>query len=48
MSEKPDIPLIKRQIEAQVDDYARAIADYAAFMEAWRARQPQPDQVAAE
>lgn len=35
-----DVPLIKRQVEAQLDDYERAIADYAAFMADWRARQP--------
>jgi hypothetical protein len=33
-----DFPLIKRQIEAQLDDYERAIAAYAAFMQDWRRR----------
>lgn len=33
-----DIPLIKRQIEEQLDDYAIAIAHYAAFLASWRAR----------
>lgn len=36
-----DIPLMKRQVETQIDEYEQAIADYAAFMEAWRARNPQ-------
>ena len=36
-----DIPLLKRQIDAQMTEYEQAIADYAAFMEAWRARNPQ-------
>ncbi len=40
MSEKPDLELMKRQIEAQVDDYERAIEAYAAFMEDWRRRNP--------
>lgn len=42
MTESPEqIELRKRQVEAQLDDYAQAIADYAAFMERWRAGQPQ-------
>lgn len=35
-----DIPLTKRQIETQLDEYEQAIADYAAFMAAWCARNP--------
>lgn len=35
-----DIPLLKRQIETQLTEYEQAIADYAAFMERWRARNP--------
>lgn len=36
-----DIALIKRQVETQLDEYAQAIEDYAAFMANWRARQQQ-------
>lgn len=36
-----EIPLIKRQIETQLDEYEQAIADYAKFMEGYRARNPQ-------
>lgn len=35
-----DIPLLRRQIETQLDEYEQAIADYAAFMEGWRERNP--------
>jgi hypothetical protein len=35
-----DIPLLKRQIETQLDEYQQAFADYAAFMKAWRERNP--------
>lgn len=45
-ADKPDIPLIKRQIEAQVDDYARAIAEYAAFVESFRAHRLAEQQAA--
>jgi hypothetical protein len=38
VNEGPDIPLIKRQIETQLDEYERAIVEAAAFMEVWRAR----------
>jgi hypothetical protein len=33
-----DIELRKRQVEAQLADYERAIGEYAAFMEDWRER----------
>lgn len=33
-----DIDLMKRQIETQLDEYERAVAAYAAFMEAWHNR----------
>lgn len=33
-----NIELMKRQIEAQLDDYERAIEAYAAFMEDYRNR----------
>ena len=36
--------LQKRQIEAQLDDYDRAIADYAAFMADWRRRNDPAEQ----
>jgi len=36
-----DIPLLKRQIDTQLDEYEQAIAEYAVFMEGWRARNPQ-------
>jgi hypothetical protein len=35
-----DIDAIKIQIEAQLDEYERAIEEYRVFMEWWRARQP--------
>lgn len=37
-----DIDLVKRQIEAQLAEYEREIADFAAFMAEWRAR-TEPD-----
>jgi hypothetical protein len=37
-AEKPDLELIKRQIEAMLDDYARAIEEYAAFRASMRAK----------
>ncbi len=41
MSASPeDIALIKRQIEAQLDDYAREIAEFEAFMVDYRRRFP--------
>ena len=33
-----DFDLTMRQIDAQLVDYEQAIADYAAFMAAWRDR----------
>jgi hypothetical protein len=38
----PDVPLIKREIEAMLGDYRQAIDDAAAFMADWRARNPKP------
>lgn len=35
-----DIEITKNQINAQLDDYERAIEEYRVFMEWWRARQP--------
>lgn len=35
-----DVEVMKRAIEAQLDDYEREIAEFAAFMEWWRSRQP--------
>jgi hypothetical protein len=37
-AEKPDLELMKRQIEAQLDDYESGIAAYAEFMAGLRAR----------
>jgi hypothetical protein len=37
-----DIPLMRRQIDAQVDEYERAINEYAAFMARWREKNPRP------
>lgn len=34
--DKPDIPLMQRQIEAQIDEYAAAIMEYGKFLEQWR------------
>lgn len=36
-----DIDLMKRQIEVQLSEYETAIAEYAAFMDDWRRRNPQ-------
>jgi hypothetical protein len=38
----PDIPLIKREVEAMLSDYRQAVDDAAAFMADWRARNPKP------
>jgi hypothetical protein len=35
-----DIETTKSQINAQLDDYERAIEEYRVFMEWWRSRQP--------
>lgn len=35
-----DIEARKRAIEAQLEDYEREIAEFAAYMEWWRSRQP--------
>lgn len=37
--DEPTIALIKRQIEAQLADYEREVAEYAAFMERYRTKQ---------
>lgn len=33
-----DFALWRRQIETQMEEYTRAIGEYAAFMEQWRTR----------
>lgn len=38
MIDPKDFDLVKRQLEAQIGDYEHALAEYAAFMEDWRAR----------
>lgn len=35
-----DVDVMKRAIEAQLDDYEREILEFAAYMEWWRAQQP--------
>lgn len=35
-----DVEAMKRSIEAQLDDYAREMDEYRAFMEWWRSQQP--------
>ena len=37
---EPEIALMKKQIEVQLDEYAEAIKAYETWMAAWRARQP--------
>jgi hypothetical protein len=39
MIDPRDIELVKRQLEAQLDEYERAIQEAAAFAANWRARQ---------
>lgn len=48
MTDSVDVDLIKRQIEKQLEEYERAIADAAAFAVDWRRRNPQPAAEAAE
>lgn len=43
-----DIPLMKRQIEAQIDEYAAEIEAYANFMREWRGRHDGYDPVTGE
>jgi hypothetical protein len=38
----PDIPAAKREIEVMLMEYRHAIDEAAAFMAAWRARNPRP------
>ncbi len=44
---REDIELMKRQIEAQLEGYARGIGEFEAFMADYRRRHP-PQREAAE